>query len=130
MKGWLDPETAAVVTGALDAEIDAWHRAGLLEGDTRTRSQLLAAALASLAGRHGDTAVQHGQPRPLACVLVDHDTVTGRTATAVSPKMPRTCEIVGFGPIATETARRLLCDADISTITTSDAEAESGPRVP
>jgi hypothetical protein len=127
VKGWLDTETAAVITGALDAEIDAWHRHGMLDGDQRTRPQLLAAALRALAARHGDTATQHGTPRPLAIILADADTLTGRRATATSgePTMDPVCEIVGHGPIPADTARRLLCDADTSVATTRRSHSEA-----
>lgn len=177
VKGWLDPETAAIVQGALDAEIEAMHRAGLLEGDTRTRSQLYAEAWRNLAARLGRTGDQHGQPRPLALLLIDADTAagrrpgagrcagstagpgagpdhavdpapadrtsagcperrdgagpatdrdevveTGRVEVQLDPgRVPRrVSELVGQGPVPGSTARRLLCDADVSEVSVAD----------
>ena len=116
VNGFLGTETSATIIGAADAEIDAWFRAGLLDGDTRTRPELYAAALEAIAARHGLTGDQHGQARPLALVLADADTLAGRIPTAESPNMDPVCEIVGHGPISPETARRLLCGADTSRV--------------
>lgn len=87
MTGFLDTEDAAAITGAIDAEIEAWFRSGLLDGDTRTRGELHAAALQAITERHGLTGDQHGQARPLALILADADTLAGRIPTPGSPNM-------------------------------------------
>lgn len=69
----------AILTGALDAEIDAWHRQGRLEGDTRTRSQLRAAALISILERGIESTTRNGDVRPLVIGVVDLDVLMGHS---------------------------------------------------
>lgn len=116
VNGFFDPEHDASIAGAISAELDTWRREGLLEGDTRTRPELNVAALAAITARHGQNGDQHGQPRPLALVLADADTLAGRVGTPESPNMTPVCELLGHGPISADTARRLLCGADISRV--------------
>ncbi len=79
--GDLDAEHGAIVKGAVDAEIDTWFRAGLLNDDPRTRAQLNAAALAAVCAHYGHTGTTGGAPRPLLIGLVDIDTLLRNTTT-------------------------------------------------
>lgn len=70
----------AILTGALDAEIDSWHRQGRLVGDTRTRSHLRAAALIAIVQRGVDSTTRNGDVRPLVIAVVEADLLAGNRA--------------------------------------------------
>ena len=109
--GELDAEATALLEGALQAQVRRWQRDGSLEGDTRSLTELYAAALLELVG-HGSG---HATPnRPSALVLIDHDTLVKRGGDG--PIMPFRSEILGFGPVDPEVLRRMCCNAEITRV--------------
>lgn len=114
--GFLDPVTGAMVEGGLAAELDGWYRSGRLADDGRTRSQLQGEAFRTIFERGMHAGTHGGQPRPLALVLVDADTLADLPHDHPDRRSAPRCEIVGTGPVPVETARRLLCDGDISRV--------------
>jgi len=98
----------------LDQLIKTWHADGALVDDTRSLTELQADALAELVAKGAG----HAQPaRPSVSVIIDHDTLVNRAATHPDQDhMPYRSSILGHGPVAPETIRRLCCNADITRI--------------
>ena len=104
--GMLDPEGGATLKTAIGA------LCGPLRGDPRSPGQRRADALVELADRRlrsGRLPSAAGQ-RPHLMVTVSLDALRGDTS--VSP-----AELAGAGPIPTEIARRIACDAALTVIT-------------
>ncbi|CAN5523386.1 HNH endonuclease signature motif containing protein [soil metagenome] len=116
--GELTPESMAIVAGAVGAEIDRMHRDGQLAGDDRTRAELHGKALVALIHRGSEAMDQHGAPRPLVIAIADTGSLSDRDPADAEEAMARRSEIVGFGPVPTETVRRLLCNADVCRVVT------------
>jgi hypothetical protein len=107
LRGELDAEGGALVKTAIDALSHGMNR-----GETRSASQRRADALVDLAVtqlRCGDHRDVHGQ-RP-------HLTVTVSAETLRSGANAQPAELRGVGPIHTETARRIACDAVRTVVT-------------
>jgi hypothetical protein len=85
IKGELSPESLAILRGAIDAEIDRWHRDGQLVDDGRSRAELQADACLDICRRNHLGGHQHGAPRPLIIGVVDADTLAGHP-----PRTPTT----------------------------------------
>ena len=118
--GELSPEATAELNSAIDAEIDAWHRSGALDGDTRTRAELAAAALREIARRGARGGTSHGGPRPLVIATSTLTSLFDRARTPTEQRGTRRDDIVGGGPVAARAVRELLCDADVSLVITDD----------
>lgn len=88
LDGDLCSEDGAILTGAVDAEIERWHHAGLLDDDTRLRSELRAAALIAIVRRGVERTDQNRDVRPLVLALIDASTLAGGTAAAPGPVDP------------------------------------------
>ena len=116
LDGDLTPETYAIIRGAIDAEIDAWHRSGLLTGDTRSRHELQAAALIAIIRRGAAAGTTHNGPRPLIIGVADLDTLLDRADIAEADRMAYRADIIGGGPVAASIIARLLCDARFSLV--------------
>jgi hypothetical protein len=107
LRGELDAAGGALVKTAIDA---LSH--GLSRGETRMASQRRADALVDMAAtqlRCGDHREVHGQ-RPHLTVTVSAETLRGN---ADAPP----AELSGVGPIHSETARRIACDAVRTEVT-------------
>ena len=74
-------------------------------------TELYAAALLDLVARGADHATPN---RPSALILLDHDTLVRRSGPG--PLMPFRSEVLGHGPVAPDTLRRMCCNADITRI--------------
>lgn len=109
--GELDAECTTLLQDALDAQVRRWQRDGSLEGDTRSLTELYAAALLDLVGRGAGHAAPN---RPSALILIDHDTLVRRSGEG--PHMPFRSELLGTGPVDPEVLRRMCCNADITRV--------------
>jgi uncharacterized protein DUF222 len=110
LKGDLDAEGGAMVKAALD-DLDRPDPTNGVE-KPRTLRQRRADALVELARRHlQDKNAQAGAPTTAVEVVIDYDTLVGNPGGDLTKAR---CEIVGVGPIARETARRLMCDSYVS----------------
>ena len=106
LDGAFDPEATALITTALKARTTTTGR-----DDTRTATQARADALVEICRHYLNTARtrRHSGTRP-------HITLT-ITQQALQGQPDRPCELAGAGPVPTETARRIACDATITPIT-------------
>ena len=113
--GDLDPETGQTVISALRAVCDAGVRS---QQDVRTPPQRRADALGEICRQWLD-----GTDRPLVGAERPHVTVTVdlQTLEARLPSPGSVAELEDVGPISSETARRLACDASVSRVITSGA---------
>ena len=109
--GRLDTELGATVTTALQAVVDSWVRAGA--PDDRSPAQMRADALGEICRWWLDRTdrPEVGTERPHVTVVVDVETLERRARGAA--------ELDGAGPVSTDTARRLACDAIVSRVITS-----------
>ncbi|MCU1358216.1 MAG: hypothetical protein JWM89_3634 [Acidimicrobiales bacterium] len=114
------PQNTAILLGALDAKVDAWHRAGALDGDTRTRSQLYAAALIELVSAGSGRQTQHRDLRPLVLMGVDHRTLAKLPVDSPEDAATRYAEIYAPGsdplPVPVETIHRNMCNGDVCRV--------------
>jgi hypothetical protein len=109
--GDLDPETGETVITALRSCLDAEARSADPE-DCRTPAQRRADALGEVCRQwldHADRPEVAGE-RPHVTVTVDLETLEGRLSGA--------CELDQAGPVHSEAARRVACDASISRVIT------------
>jgi hypothetical protein len=132
LTGYLSQETAAKVRTALEATVDGWYRTGSLpreetapagspDAETRRRRyrrpHLLALALADLAERALDTGSlgtrHHVRPHVMLTMDLDRLLAGGGGELAVP----------GDDPVLlpSETVRRIMCDADLHPVITTDA---------
>ncbi len=113
--GDLDPETGQTVISALRAVCDAEVRS---QEDVRTPAQRRADALGEICRQWLDRTDRPlvGGERPHVTVTVDLQTLEGRLPTPGSG-----AELEDVGPISSEAARRLACDASVSRVITSGA---------
>ncbi|MBA2336307.1 MAG: DUF222 domain-containing protein [Acidimicrobiia bacterium] len=107
--GLLDKETGEAVLTALDTAMTPLARAEGAGDDLRPAPRRRAEALGEICTRFLDN---HpgiiGGHRPHVSVIVDLDTLIGRDG--------KRCELAHTGTITPETARRILCDADVTRI--------------
>ena len=121
--GELDPDTYAMVKGAVDARVDGWYRSGILDTDNRSRQELDADAFLEIFRNGVTPSTSHNGPRPLVIGVADLDSLFDRADVDEDDRMEFRSQIVDGGPVATRTIRRLLCDANFSlVITDSDGE--------
>jgi Domain of unknown function (DUF222) len=107
--GLLDKETGEAVITALDAAMTPEARTDGATGDLRPAPRRRAEALGEICTRFLDHySGLIGGHRPHVSVIVDLDTLTGRDG--------RRCELTRTGTITAETARRILCDAEVTRI--------------
>jgi hypothetical protein len=108
--GDLDPESGQTLITALRSVQDAWARDGL--EDARTAPQRRADAMTELCRSWLDRSdrPEVAGERPHVVVTVDLESLEGR--------LGRRCELHDVGPITSETARRLACDAGVSRVLT------------
>lgn len=124
LSGELSPESLATLSGALDAELDAWFRSGQLsERGDASRSELHAEALLAIVRRGVRPGTTAGAPRPLLVGIADLDTLLGRTGWSEAERLVRRAEILGTGPVDDATIARLLCDAVTTVVITHQGEA-------
>ena len=112
--GMLDAEGGSVLRTALDA---ATARGARTADDHRTPAQRRADALVEFARQYldrSDRALAGGE-RPHLAVVVDLETLEGRSPTAV--------ELDAGGEITAEAARRIACDANVSRVITRGRSA-------
>jgi hypothetical protein len=110
LDGTLDGEGGLLLQTALDAECSRGARS---PDDRRTPAQRRADALVELARRYldsSDRAVVGGE-RPHVTVVLDLETLQGRSAVAVA--------LEGGAEISPASARRIACDASITRVITS-----------
>ena len=114
---------------SIDAEIDAWFRAGSLDNDTRSRDQLRADAHLEIIKRGALANTSHHGPRPLIVAHIRLPDLFDRAGTATTEdRIARRADILNGGPVAAATVRDLLCDADLAvTITDDDATTVDVP---
>jgi hypothetical protein len=109
LRGRLGAEEAAVVQDALRrfAESECGSAEPFEDAESApTAGERTADALVAMAGRaHPDGAARAGHPE--VTVLVDVEALSAQDSA------PGRCELGGGAPLATETARRLCCDAGI-----------------
>ena len=120
LDGDLGPESAALLANALDAELDTMRRNGELEGDVPSRPELNASALMNIVRRGMDAGTSHGRPRPSVVAITGLDALLRRASKDAAERDRVRSEIVGAGPVPDATIRKLLCDADLSLVITSD----------
>lgn len=119
LDGELCPASSALLTGAIDAEIDTWHRTGQLDTATqRSRAELQADALLAIVRRGAHQGTSNGSPRPSLIAVVDLDTLLGRAHHATDQRLRRRADILGGGPATDADIEQLLCDADLSLVIT------------
>jgi hypothetical protein len=109
--GDLDPETGQTVISALRAVCDAEVREA---EDTRSWPRRRAEALGEICRQWLDTA-----DRPLVGGERPHVTVTVDLATLEGALPGTVAELEEAGPIPSEVARRMACDASVSRVITS-----------
>jgi hypothetical protein len=109
LDGTLDPETGETLLTALRAVLDAESRSGG-EGDDRTPAQRRADALGEICHQWLDSSDRPvvGGERPHVTVTVDVETLRNGTAG--------TTELDHTGPVHSEVARRVACDASIMRV--------------
>ena len=113
------PTNTAILLAAVEARIDLWHRQGLLDNDTRTRSELFAAALLEIVKEGADRTDQHRDLRPLILATVDHRTLARIPIDDADDAASRRCELITPHraiPVPVETIHRLLCDGDVCRV--------------
>ena len=120
VRGELSPAATAELNSAIDAEIDAWHRSGALDGDTRSRAELAAAALREIVRRGARGGTSHGGPRPLVVATSTLTSLFDLARTPSEERADRRNDIIRGGPVAAQAIRELLCDAEISLVITDD----------
>ena len=121
--GELNPDSYAMVKGAIDARVDGWYRSGILDTDNRTRQELDADAFLEIFHNGLTATTTHNGPRPLVIGVADLDSLFDRADIAEDDRLGFRSHIVDGGPVATKTIRRLLCDANFSlVITDTDGE--------
>ena len=107
--GLVDKETGEAVLTAVDAAMTPEARAQGAGGDLRPAPLRRAEAFGEICRRylahHPGTIGGH---RPQVSVIVDLDTLQGRGG--------KRCELTHSGTITAETARRILCDAEVTRI--------------
>lgn len=108
--GDLDPETGETLLTALAAVLDAESRSRGEDDDDRTPAQRRADALGEICRRWLDSA-----DRPNVAGERPHVTVTVGAET-IGEASNRAGEFDHTGPVPTETARRLACDASIMRV--------------
>jgi len=122
--GDLDPESGQTLITALRSVQDAWARDGV--EDVRTAPQRRADAMTELCRSWLDRSdrPEVAGERPHVVVTVDLESLEGR--------LGRRCELPDAGPITSETARRLACDAGVSRVLTRGASEplDIGRRTP
>ncbi len=121
LDGLLDPTTGEAVLTALDAATRP-----PVDGDSRSGSNRRAEALGAICEQWLRNGTIDGGLRAAVTLTVDLDTLEGRYG--------KRCELDRTGSVTAETARRILCDADITrVITRGDSEILDlgrGTRVP
>jgi hypothetical protein len=109
LKGHLDVESTAILSGWLDAEVERRRRAAREAGEdlTGTGPRLRAEALVEMARRA--SAADDGRPsaRPLLWVLAADDELASGEGV---------CEVMGSGLVSARLAQCLACDADIQPV--------------
>ena len=120
--GDLDPETGQTVICALRAVCDAGVRS---QEDVRTPPQRRADALGEICRQWLDRTDRPlvGGERPHVTVTVDLQTLQGRLPSPGPPgsrfhERRSGAELEDAGPISSEAARRLACDASVSRVIT------------
>ncbi|MBA2337545.1 MAG: DUF222 domain-containing protein [Acidimicrobiia bacterium] len=106
--GLLDPETGEAVLAALDAATPP-----PVDGEMRPASNRRAEALGAICEQWLRNGTIDGGLRAAVTLTVDLDTLQGRPG--------RHCELTHTGPVTAETARRILCDADVARVITQGA---------
>ena len=101
LDGLLDPETGEAVLAAVDAATPP-----PVAGDERPASNRRVEAVGSICEQWLRNGTTDGGLRATVTLTVDLETLQGRHGD--------NCELDHTGPITTETARRILCDADIT----------------
>ncbi len=123
----LDPESAELVAGALDARVQAeWRNETADEHAARTSAQRRADALVGIcrgwlngfgaqssqtttAANSTSAAIPSPKARPHVSVIINLDNLTTKTGHGVTER---------GSPLSAETVRRIACDAGISAIFT------------
>jgi hypothetical protein len=115
LDGDLDPETGEAVASALRAVMDADARTGD-RSDARTPSQRRADALGQICRTWLDSSERPSVAgeRPHVVVTLDLEALEGRAGRSA---------LAEAGPITSETARRIACDANVSRVIT-DARSQ------
>ena len=137
LSGYLDAETAAKLTTALDGIVDGWHRAGSLTAEDQPgghgpldglrrrqrRPHLLALALGHLATRFLDDGLlgtRHGV-KPHVALTVDADhVIAGLGGELLIPGREQPVLL------PSESIRRILCDADLHPVITTRPTGAGG----
>ena len=117
LHGRLDPELGARVAAAIRAHAEKLFRSGddeRAEGHRHSQAERQALALGDLIDRAVDPTVTSTRVPPSAVVVINLADLQADDGTGV---------VVGGGPISSETARRMLCDAEVSRILTDPTGA-------
>ncbi|MBU1226462.1 MAG: HNH endonuclease [Actinobacteria bacterium] len=117
--GDLDPEGGATVITALGSMVDPTYRD---PNDPRSPAQRRADALVEICRRHLDDTLRPtiGGERPHLTLTVDLDTLQNHPGGA--------CDLDPVGPIPPQDARRVGCDATITTLATRGGQPFSVAR--
>ena len=119
--GNLDGLAGKIWLDAIAAEIDTMFKNGVAHKDDGfTHGQRQAQALTELIRRGALPTTNNGAIRPLVHVIVDEATLRGDSLDDVTQTLHRRCELAGHGggPIPVATAQRLICEGNVTRITT------------
>jgi hypothetical protein len=109
LDGSFDPEGGEIILQALDAAMTPEARRDGASGDLRPAPRRRADALVQICRQYlASYPGVVGGHRPHATLIVDLDTLMGRSG--------KRCELSQVGTITPETARRILCDAEVSRL--------------
>jgi hypothetical protein len=108
LDGLLDPETGEAVLTALDAACPP-----PLATDSRSVANRRAEALGAICEQWLRNGTIDGGLRAAVGLTVDLDTLEGRPG--------RRCDLDHTGPVTPETAKRILCDAEVTRVITRGA---------
>jgi hypothetical protein len=116
LQGRLDPELGARVAAAIRSHAEKLFRDGAEERaeGRHTQAQRQAIALGDLLGRGADPAASATRVPPTGLVVINLADLQSDQGSGT---------VVGGGPISSETARRMLCDAEVSRILTDPTGA-------
>ena len=115
----LTPEDLATLLEAIDARIESWRRSGQLAEDDRSFPELAAAALIDLIA-DGSTSSRRSQPRPLLIAVATLTALFDRADVPHGARDRWRAEILGGGPIGRQALRRLIEQANLQLIITTD----------
>jgi hypothetical protein len=121
LDGEMDAEHGALVSGALDAEVDAMFRCGLFAADDGLSvAERRGLAFAQILARKARAGTKNGEPRPAVDVVVDARTLAAVPIDDAEDLRSRVCRTRTGHPLSPQTARRLACNALLRRVLVAD----------